>query len=490
MTFSHQSDTIETNSIYAAELYGFKNNCRLGVFASNYSGSQVGIKDRDLSGLIRHDVYYATDRWYNPNTGVIEVIPDYNNATWSAAGAAVFSGAVVNTAKATRYPNHGQQLFNISNGQYGYDFTTGTPGLSNQEELINLLNTQNDWLFNLVGRRPAGGSYRNGQTASAGQLLPFWLGCRNSSPGSFNAAADANTFYGLNKQTGVVLGLPNTSVFDRITLANYPSSDRWYDFYTSMGATKAQATAYVQGEIAKARATFGWYRSFFHWHNLAAAGVLTDLDEYLSMCRTAFGGDFVHTCSNGEALEYLFLRSIAKRINTVTVAGKVVVLVDVVDGFKGSNTSGIANDLPLPDINTPLTVWIDLTGTPLAGQNIKSNFGKPVSLGSDQYLIEIPFVRKEETFMVISLESGAGDYLSLAQPTGSGNVSGTTLTVTTNVPTKAVLFEVTTGGQESASTVSNRDNIFSTNHSFTVTSGKDFRVGIINEAGQARLITI
>ena len=91
ITVSHQTDARYLSSIYAAEMMGFDNNFCLGAFVSNITGPQNdGIADAELTGLMRHDIYYPTEYWLNPNTGVIQVIPDWSATTWTAAGAAAF----------------------------------------------------------------------------------------------------------------------------------------------------------------------------------------------------------------------------------------------------------------------------------------------------------------------------------------------------------------------------------------------------------------
>lgn len=489
MTFSHASDTIVSTSIQAVEMFGFRNNIRMGVFGSNIDGSVFDVAPREATGLIRHDIYFPTDRWA-PDGGTPVVIPDYNATSWTAAGAAVFPGISAGQSKAVRTPNHGQQLFNVSNGQFGYDLTTGTPGLSNQAEFTNVIAYLQDWLFSLTGRKnPSAFSYRNGRTEMATISFPYYLGGRNSIPGSA-PTGNANTFYGLSKQGGGVLGLPADSVMSRSTFASFPSSSRWWDFWNSMGMSQEDATAYIQAQIALTIGNHGWYKDFMHWHSAQANGTLQSVNTFLSACRSAFGSNFVHACSLGESLEYMFLRTMAKRINTVQRNNTITVMVDIEDSFKDGNTNGIPNDLPLQAIDTPLTIEIDLTGTPLAGLPVKSSHGKLVNKGSNIFLAEIPFLGQKEGFLAVILSEDTGaNYLELTPPTGTITTSTNAYSVITPQPTRAVLFEANSGDPETAYIVRQRSNTFSQSHSLTTSAGKIYKIGLINEAGQAALLT-
>ncbi|GAK96834.1 hypothetical protein JCM19294_1143 [Nonlabens tegetincola] len=93
MTFSSQTDARYQSSIYAGELYAFKNNIRIGAFVTNLLSGQYNndLAITEQTGVYRHDVYFATDTWKNPNTGVIERIPDHFDTVWSSAGEEFFN---------------------------------------------------------------------------------------------------------------------------------------------------------------------------------------------------------------------------------------------------------------------------------------------------------------------------------------------------------------------------------------------------------------
>jgi len=483
MTFSQQTDTIVQNSIYAVEMYGFKNNVRLGAFVANLlPGSYVsGIKDVESTGLIRHDIYFCTDYWRNPTTGVIEVIPDYYGTTWTSAGAAAF-GTTIGTTKTARSPSHGQGMYDLTAGQLGYDYVHGIMGASNLLEVTAVEDNMQNWLFSLINRYASTASYRVGDNKGWYTHLKRWCGFRNSSPSPTVLTDRAITQYGNN------LGYPAATT-TRTNFINYNSSFRWWDAIYSEGKAKADVNAYMVAELNNTISNAGWYRDFCHWHSAQANNSLPSINELLALFRTTVGSNFVWTCSNGEAIEYMFVRELCKRITAVDKDGKITVIVDIVDNFKDLLTMGLSQALRLETINIPLSAKIDLTGTSLAGKNIISNYGKIVSLGSNQYIIQIPF-NQQELFQGVILQEGSNGYFVTTIPTATKATSGNVLTITTNIPTKAVLYAVATGGNDYDSQPVSRSNTFKNTHTFMITSGNDYRAGIISEFGQANLITI
>ena len=484
-TFSHQTDSRFESSIFAVEMFGFKNNVRLGAFITNLLGQYVGgITQAEKTGLMRHDVYHGTDFWKNPITGVVELIPDYYATVWTSLGASAFQNAIAGQVKVTKTPNHGQQMFDITNGAYGHDYINGVSGASNHSELIGVVENQRSWLKGLTGREISCGSYRNGAQGGYLEHIPLWLAVRNSVPSPSIPGVAGNTFYGFSKG-GSLLGLPVGSVMSRQTFITFPSTFRWWDSWNGSGYTKTQATNHFTTQLNLTIANGGWYKDFCHWHSARNEGNLESVDEFLQIFRTIVGSEFVHTCSKGEAVEYLFIRDITSRVIAKEIGSSVVLIADVVDKFKGSFTAGIANGLKLECLNTPLSVKVDLSDTSLSGKILKSNYGKLRSLGSDLYIVEIPFSKKEEGFMSIVIEEGSDGIYNENVPTATLNVNSSTITVNANMKTKAVLFGVTTGGNYIDNLPKERSNEFMTTHVFTKTDGFDYKIGLISEFGHS-----
>lgn len=482
MTFSHQTDSRFQNSIYAAELYGFRNNVRLGCFATNLLGQyNTGIPEAEATGLMRHDVYFGVDFWQNPVNGNIELIPDYYLTTWTAAGATYFN-VTAGAIKAARYPSHGQNMFDITAGALGYDFVNGVMGGNNLEEVNGVEESQQNWLHSLVGRYPSTGSYRVGDNRGWYTHLEKWIGLRNSIPSPSVLSNPAPTQYGSN------LGSPSVPT-DRETFINYPNSFRWWDSIHNDGNSKSAADAYMVTHLGLTLANHGWYRDFCHWHSAQANGTLPEVDGFLALFRDTVEGNFVWTCSNGEAIEYLFVRETADRIVAVDKNGSITIVVDVVDEFKNLNTAGLSQRLALDRMNTPLSVQINLSGTSLEGKNIISSFSKVINLGEDEYVIQVPF-NNRELFQTVTLTEGNGGEFDTSRPTAVIDITGNIMTVTTNIPTKSVLFGVATGGADFQSLPISRSNILKAIHIFEIASGFEYRIGIVSEFGMANLIDV
>lgn len=484
-TFTHQTDTRVETSIYAAEMFGFKNNVRLGAYISNKDGLTTGIFEQEQTGVIRNDNYFPTDYWKNPTTGNIEIIPNYYSTTWGQAGVDAFENAVLGASKATRTPKHGQQMYNITNGRLGFDLITNTIGSSGLSELNGLIQDQKDWLFSNTGRYVSSGSYKNGDTSSRYNQVPYYLGFRNSQPDA-NLTADANTYYGLDS-AGNPMGFPYYTTWDRDRFIDFPSSSRWWDSWNTRGFTKEESTTYYTTQLTKCIIENGWYKDFCHWHSARNNGTITSINEFLEIFNTTKGINFVWTCSMGEAFEYLFLRSMVDYVNVIEFNGKLSVVIEVLDEFKDTFKRNINQTTPLDTINIPLSVKVDLTGTILEGRDITSSYGKIINKSDNIFILEIPFNHKDG-FGVIELNEGDNGYYDTNIPTATITTSSGKLTVSANQPCKMVLFSVASGGNYYDGLPVQRIDEFKDINTFNITSGFDYKVGVINEFGYCNLI--
>lgn len=488
-TFSHQSDSRFQSSIYAAELYGFKNNVRMGVFANHLLAGQynVGIAEAEATGLMRHDIYFATDYWKNPVSGAIEEIPDYYAAEWTSQGEAYFNVAV-GEGKALRFPNHGQQMYDLTSGQLGHDLINGVAGDSQHEEMRAVIEAQQNWLAGLVNRLPSIGSYRNGAKGGLVEHARDWIGMRNSVPSPTQPYVDGgNTFYGFS-ESGAVLGGP-TGAWNRNIFLDIPSTFRWWDSWNSSGYAEEDATAWTSEMMTNCFATGGWYKDFCHWHSCRANNTMSSIDTFLLIFGAHRADKFIWTCSMGEAVEYLFIRQMAGNIGACLDGDDVVVYADVQDDFKGNYLSNIEQNVPMGCLNIPLSVGVDLSGTPLAGRQIKTSFSKAVRVGTDKYIVELPY-KHGTGFTAVRIIEGLDGIFNTNQPSATASVADNVLTVTANTPVKAVAFTVNSGGQIYDSQPEVRKNTFKNSHTFKLTAGKDYRIGLISEFGQATMINI
>lgn len=484
-TFSETTDVRYLQSSDPMEMWGFKNNIRLSTYINQLYGDNENITDVLNTGVIDFDIYFDTDKWRNQTTGVIENIPDYFVSNYTQAGVDAY-GVSLGQSKAISYPNHGQEMFNVSGGALGYDYDNSVSGTSNQYELIGVIESQKEWYNLNLNKQSSSISYRGGKSQSSKSLIPYLLGGRNSNVvGGTSLPANVNTQ--LDTFYGVGLGYDPLSETDveRSKLTNYENSLRYYDYVVSRNLTDANTI--INRELQATILNNGWFRNFTHWHD--ANSELIVLRDYLELCKTNFTGNNVHTCSAGEAIEYMFLREISSRVTAQEKNGKIYVITDVIDYFKEQNFDGINGVLPYKTINTTLSVKLDLTGTTLESENVVSSFGKIIDLGSNEIIVEIPFNGKE-LFQTIILEIGENGYYNTTIPTATTTNVSNIITVTANQKVRAVLFSKLTAENEVDYRVVERSNVLQEVHTFASEIGKGYKIGIINEFGKMNLITL
>src|SRR5690606_24676320 len=113
------------------------------------------------------------------------------------------------------------------------------------------------------------------------------------------------------------------------------------------------------------------------------------------------------------------------------------------DIYKNQTTHGLNERFNKDLLQTPLSVKIDLSGSALSGKNIAISSGTIISLGSNQYILNIPYDNINDVDGLISVElseTSVPDYLNLNQPTGSYSIDGNTLNVSCDQPCKVVVF--------------------------------------------------
>lgn len=484
-TFTQQTDTRFLNSAYPAELFAFKNNIKLGIFSTTGIGTLDSIGKQDSTGAVKMDVYFQTASWKNPITNVWGTIPSYNNTTWQT-GSDTYFDITPGAAKLNRTPNHGQQMYDSSGGDYGFDFTTNTMGASGVSEYIGSVETQKNVIGIRVGRAPSVGSYQNGETGGEILGIPHWLGMRNSSPiEAITYVDNGQSYYGESKQ-GYNLGWPDSS-FTRTYWASYPSTTRFGD----MGS-RALALEYVGKQIDTTIKYKGWYRDFFHWHSLKTLNVLNYLDSMLQEVNTHASGKFFWSCHNGEAVEYMYARECVGSVSAVYDNSQVTVSATYSDPFTGTTTNTFNNEVPTELLGTPVSIQINLSGTPMANKPLQASYGKVLNKGSNVYVIELPFdtTAKQFTSVTIQQASDTSGHWITSIPTISTELVGSTLTVTTNIPTRSVLFYGANDALETDYMVEDRRNTLSTTHTYTLTASRDYKVGVISEFGQMKISNV
>lgn len=296
---------------------------------------------------------------------------------------------------------------------------------------------------NGLGYYPSVASYGYGYYDYQEEFKDYYLGVRNSQWDLAEYSYD----------------ISDTSSFPTTTR----QGDMWSDRETNLG--------HVGQALENAINAGGWYRDFTHWHTVEDG----ELEEYFSQQRSIIGDRHVVTLSFMEAIEYMKLRQAITEIKFFEADGKIYVTTEIpyVPVFRR-------------DINTTISVEVDLSGTVLEGEEIKANYGTQ-KLGNNKFIIEVPI----DDYCIIESDVN-GQYLDFELPTITGvSRNDTILTVTTDKPTNVVVFETPLGGETHQATLRKRSNTMTTIHTIDISnvaySSRDIYIGAITETGQSVL---
>ena len=480
----------------------FKYNFKATIFASkyNYAGSNGLSQDsfKELAGLGVFELqqYFPTDKWINPTTGIEETIPDYYATVWTSAGATAFENAVAGQPKPDTvssdgtpivnrlFPNHGQELYDVTNGRLGYDVTTAQKGTNNLDELTLLIDKNQDWHKEIQGKKASVFSYRNGRNYQPILFQKHYLAARNSN--RLN-----RYYYGISKVDSVTLGTTETR--NREDLVNQVIKSRWVDSYISTTSGAAtNANNLIKNSIDAADTNRGAYVDFSHWHNVAASGNLQSLEDlfktYGEHLDTNNLRDDVWIAGYGELWEYFWFRELVDRVVGTQIDNDVFITLQWSDLTTVNN--GFTDSIPLELIDTPLSVEIDLTGTYLANKQVVSSYGKLISLGSNKYIVEIPFTQSLQDFHGVKLSEGSSGLYDTSIPIATTSLSGNTLSVTTNQDTKTVLFSHLDTEDIYNLQVDDVDVNYTSSKTYTIEIGRTYYLGCINSFGLKKLILV
>lgn len=451
-TVTYTTDQIKDD--YAGkEILGFKYNFNLHAFITPFYNDQNLLEEIYDTGLIGYGIYYQTEFWQNPVTKMIESIPDFYQSTWSqkAADSGLISQSQVGTSKTVNYPNHGQQLYDLTNGRYGYDVANSVVGQI--DVLTPAVKYYHDWYLNKFGQTVSNASYGYGRRQPRYIIKGWFLAIRNS-------AKDNYWNYDFNHE--VATDKPMSEGI------NYLTKD--------VGLSRAEAIAQCNATLNSAIENNGWYTDFSHWHT----SLDTEYEEYLSSQRDVIGNRNVISLDYGTAVEYQFLRRMVRRVGLYTDGNELVIITDTKD-FEG---------LRLNQIHTTLSVEVDLTGTILQGKEIMGADIKKVA--TDKFIVEVPYTKRDGFNVVRLKETLTPSYLNFNTPTINANVNGNEVLITTDQKTKAVVYSVAKGGILNDAVAVGRSDELSTEHKITVTnpSEKDIYVGAITSEKQSSLVKV
>ncbi len=428
-TWSHDTDNALLNSFYYAEACAFKFNLAVTAFDGPFSQYSKHLtldqcREACATGRVGFQVYFSTDRWRDPAVAESEtdpakkfpVIPDYYADAWTQAGVAAGFKVQAGQPKTKRFPNHGQQLYDISGGLYGYDVEKSRSGKT--DVLTGLIAFHRSWHREFYGQWPSAASYRNGQTGAAYAMPKFFLGVRNS--GDTGDAA-----YGKSTEQAGFLGNGDSGL-PPAQMCSKPSTTRAGD----MNLSRQEVLDHCSQLLRQVIATRGWYNDFIHWHTNPR--FQTTLHDYYQSQRTILAGHDVVTLDYGDAVEHKALRDMAA-VTSQFLDDHAQIQVTYCDPYE---------ILPLEAIDIPLSVKVNVRGSSLQGRDITSpevaGIGK---LGPDVFIVDVPFHQRPETVTVHLRAADAPAYRDFSLPVvRKAALNGCMLTVETQPAARLAVF--------------------------------------------------
>ena len=427
---SQNTDRLKDGKFELAEISLFKHNIQGTSFLnptaattdnenSSYAETLMAI---GCTGRISYGLYFRSDKWSSPLTGLVETIPDYYSSTWTTNGVTAFSNAVLGESKSNRYPDHGQEMYDISNGELGYDFVSQAYGTSGAAETINHIQWQKRYFKELADINITAGSFANGRHEASRLLPPEMIGMRSS---GYSNQGDANISY---------------SDIGRAALLNNDSTTRTWDAVrANQFSTQADSLIYTRTQIQRAISSNGWFSDFMHWHSLYDFDDTPFFDTFYGAINDEIGAADVWRAGNNEVAEYIMLKDSIDKLGSFEADSAVYLFVRFTDIYAKQSGDGIPYALPELQIKTPLSIKIDLTGTALAGKNIDCSDALSVrSLASNQWVVNIKIGELTDnyfTFKVHESEDNTKQYTP-SRPI----LTRLNNTVTSDIPCKFVLW--------------------------------------------------
>lgn len=412
------TDQAKVPTIWMTEYLAFKHNIGLTVFDIYDSWSWVPAriknrKDADIIGRLSWEIYLQTDTWIDPKDSVRIRIPDYYSTIWTTEGTENFIYAVLGETKEARYPNHGQQIWDISGGDFGYDFASDIKAETDVATGIIQLQIENFKAF--FGYSPTSISYRNGQTGISNQLKDYVISGRNS---SYSQSGDSHIDY--------------SDELENKELISRQSSTRWL----TNGGNEFSTTHSI-GEIEKAMSTGGFWNNFTHFQLLDTATKQENWQLFFEAIDDATKDEFVYWDGYGEINQYLFLRNSLAEVNAFEDDEGVVIEVKMNESTKGIEL-----------FRVPLSFVLDISNSKLSGKELGTGDAVSVrKISTDVFNIEIePSTFNGSTFIKLY---GEPNYLDLSRPIITEVLENAgVVTVKTNQPSYLTFFHNNRGGME------------------------------------------
>ncbi|MBI5230933.1 MAG: hypothetical protein HY876_02085 [Coriobacteriales bacterium] len=295
-----------------------------------------------------------------------------------------------------------------------------------------LLSAESAWFHRQFGRWPAALSYSHGIDDERDVVAKYVFGARNSD-------YDNATSYGDSTQRASEhLGTPATD-FTREHISSMPSSTRFFDMWdwrksrsgepNPLSVKSAEQVVDASVEVAEdAIADRGWYSDFAHWSGPSGTFLSSFVGAHMRALEATDA--LVAKVPYDVALQHAFLRQSARC--SLEPRGDSAVELKVAWRYPYDGP-------PLRSISIPLSVRVDLAGTPLEGRQVAARGDAGIRRVSDDlYIVEVPFVATGSRVTLTKTHDPA--YISLKPPKVTLERSGSSLEFRTDRPTKAVLF--------------------------------------------------
>ena len=476
-SMSINTDQSYPHSLWMAEYFAFKHNIGITVFDYVISGAGQASnrKEADITGRLSWELYLKTDFWFEPDSSTRQLIPDYYATKWTVAGASKFSNAVVGSSKNSRYPNHGQQLFDISGGLYGFDNQWNVHGLIDVH--TKMIESQVSDFSDLFGYRTSAVAYRNGRTGISDALLPYFISGRNSIS-SINSDSDIDYSNSITHKQAI----------------SRESSTRWLTPGGFVGGGDSEATEYCIGEINRALGNSGFWNNFTHFHRLNTEILKESWQNFMEQIESTIGDNLVYWDGYGEINQYLFLRKSLESVTAFQDGEDVVIVIDM---------NNVSDDLKLESFRIPLSFTLNLRDSELTREDLGT--GEAISVRkeeTDVFNVEIMPIKLKG--LTVTRLSGTPAYLNLERPNirAVEEINGR-VEVTTDQPTRLTFFHVNRGGEEYSTSVLYRSNSLQSTHviDFNIDSVRNYQsknsleeillgdvyIGVITDSGQSRI---
>lgn len=235
-----------------------------------------------------------------------------------------------------------------------------------ESERDTLFTRMNEWF----GIRPVSMSYAYGNQTYIDYVTPDFLGARNS-------GKTGGTPY------GVGYGLPNDIPYSMSAYKSRQSTSRWYDDAVA-DSSFSNRLQQLASDVEATKQNGGWYNNFTHWHNVINDGNLQVYKDYIDLLSSLNQNDDIYFAGYGESVAYLVFRQLITR--AVMYSPNAHRSNQLIIRLEAENTLGVNAEL----LQVPISVKFSTLGTPLAGHNISSDRNL-VSLGNDEYIVEIPY---------------------------------------------------------------------------------------------------